>query len=196
MKQFLPEENPNSINAYDNTVWYTDLVLNELFQAVRAEKPNSWIFYSSDHGEHVTGKGGAFHGDFQDEVTHNSFLVFPPASYYEAVVGKVDAPLSQADIFATLLELMQVEPVTPIDGLSLLGDIPEDRMRIVTAFMKTLHNDPRAALVFPDRRIWEVDFERSNVRLADGESVIPYRQMDKQYRQMFDRRINAGKTSE
>jgi hypothetical protein len=91
---------------------------------------------------------------------------------------------------------MQVEPVTPIDGLSLLGDIPEDRMRIVTAFMKTLHNDPRAALVFPDRRIWEVDFERSNVRLADGESVIPYRQMDEQYRQMFDRRINAGKTSE
>jgi len=196
MKQFLPEENPNSINAYDNTVWYTDLVLNELLQAVRAENPNSWVFYSSDHGEHVTGKGGAFHGDFQDEVTHNSFLVFPPESHYEVIADKVDSPLSQADIFATLLELMQVEPVTPVDGLSLLGDIPEDRMRIVTAFMKTLHNDPRAALVFPDRRIWEVDFERSNVRLADGDSVIPYRQMDAQYRQMFDRRIKAGKTSE
>lgn len=196
MKQFLPEENPNSINAYDNTVWYTDYVLNELFQAVRASRPNSWIFYSSDHGEHVTGKGGAFHGDFQDEVTHNSFLVFPPASAYAAVAAKEHAPLSQADIFATLLELMQVEPVTPIDGLSLLGPIPEDRLRIVTAFMKTLHNDPRAALVFPDRSIWEVDFERRNVRLADGETVIPYRQMEAKYRQLFDRRLNIGTGSQ
>jgi len=192
MKQFLPEENPNSINAYDNTVWYTDFILNDLLQAIRAKSPNSWIFYSSDHGEHVTGKGGAFHGDFQDEVTHNSFLVFPPVSDYDRVAEKVDAPLSQADIFATLLELMQVKPVTSIDGMSLLGEIPADRLRIVTAFMKTLHNDPRAALVFPDRSIWEVDFERNNVRLEDGETVIPYRQMEARYRQLFDRRINAG----
>ena len=48
MKQFLPEENPNSINAYDNTVWYSDLVLNELLEAVRAKHPNSWLFYSAD----------------------------------------------------------------------------------------------------------------------------------------------------
>lgn len=196
LKQFLPEENPNSINAYDNTVWYTDHVLNELLHAVRAEYPDSWVFYSSDHGEHVTGKGGAFHGDFQDEVTHNSLLVFPPESSYEAIAAKVDAPISQADIFATLLELMQVEPVTDIDGLSLLGTIPPDRLRIVTAFMKTLHNDPRAALVFPDRSIWEVDFERNNVRLADGKTVIPYRQMEPQYRHLFDRRLKIRELTE
>jgi glucan phosphoethanolaminetransferase (alkaline phosphatase superfamily) len=196
MKRFLPEENPNSINAYDNTVWYTDFVLGELLQAVRARHPNSWVFYSSDHGEHVTGKGGAFHGDFQTEVTHNSFLVFPPESHYDMIAAKVDAPLSQADIFATLLELMQVAPVTAIDGLSLLGEIPADRLRIVTAFMKTLHNDPRAALVFPDRSIWELDFERNNVRLADGETVIPYRELDARYRQLFDHRINTGTDSQ
>ncbi|GAA0683064.1 hypothetical protein GCM10009104_05130 [Marinobacterium maritimum] len=189
MKQFLPEENPNSINAYDNTVWYTDLVLSELLQAVRAQAPDAWIFYSSDHGEHVTGKGGAFHGDFMDEVTHNSLLVFPPESAFEIIRAQEQAPVSQADIFATMLELMQVEPVSPIDGMSLLQPIPDDRLRVVTAFMKTLHNDPRAALIFPDRSLYEVDFERRNVRLADGETVIPYTELDADYRAIFDRRL-------
>ncbi|WP_160173763.1 phosphoethanolamine transferase [Nitrincola sp. A-D6] len=191
MKQFLPEENPNSINAYDNSVWYTDYVLNALLESVRAQAPDSWVFYSSDHGEHVTGKGGAFHGDFQDEVTHNSLLVFPPASAYDAVAAKVDAPLSQADIFATMLELMQVSAVTPIDGLSLLGSIPENRLRIVTAYMKTLHNDPRAALVLPDRRIYEIDFERGNVRFSGSDTVIPYSQWEPQYRNLFDQYLNV-----
>ena len=189
MKQFLPEENPNSINAYDNTVWYTDLVLSELLEAVRAQAPGAWVFYSSDHGEHVTGKGGAFHGDFMDEVTHNSLLVFPPASALEIIRQQEQAPVSQADIFATMLELMQVDPVTPIDGMSLLQPIPEDRLRVVTAFMKTLHNDPRAALIFPDRSLYEVDFERRNVRLSDGDTVIPYKQLNADYRAIFDRRL-------
>lgn len=189
MKQFLPEENPNSINAYDNTVWYTDRVLHELFKAVRAQSPDAWIFYSSDHGEHVTGKGSAFHGDFMDEVTHNALLVFPPPALLETIRGQELAAVSQADIFATMLELMQVEPVTPIDGLSLLRPIPNDRMRVVTAFMKTLHNDPRAALIFPDRSLYEVDFKRRSVRLSDGKTVIPYVELDTEYRAIFDRRL-------
>ena len=149
------------------------------------------MFYSSDHGEHVTGKGGAFHGDFQDEVTHNALLVFPPEGAMDSVADKRDAPVSQADIFTTLLALMQVNPVMPVDGMSLLGDIPADRMRIVTAFMKTLHNDPRAALIFPDRSLYEIDFERRNVRLADGDTVIPYEQMAAEYRALFDRYLPA-----
>ena len=196
MKQFLPEEHPNSINAYDNTVWYTDHVLSELLNAVRSQAPDAWIFYSSDHGEHVTGKGGAFHGDFQDEVTHNALLVFPPATALETIRAQEHAPVSQADIFATMLDLMQVEPVTPIDGLSLLEPIPNDRMRVVTAFMKTLHNDPRAALIFPDRSLYEVDFERQNVRLDDGENIIPYAELDAEYRAIFDRRLELNTESE
>ena len=69
------------MSAYDNTVWYSNVVLNELFEVVRAKHPISWLFYSAVHGEHVTGKGGAFHGDFNDELIHNSFLVFPPYAY-------------------------------------------------------------------------------------------------------------------
>jgi hypothetical protein len=95
-----------------------------------------------------------------------------------------------------MLDLMQVEPVTPIDGLSLLDSIPNDRLRVVTAFMKTLHNDPRAALIFPDRSLYEVDFERQNVRLDDGENIIPYAELDAEYRAIFDRRLDVHKESE
>ncbi|WP_081849820.1 phosphoethanolamine transferase [Marinobacterium lacunae] len=189
MKQFLPEPKQNSVNAYDNTVWYTDHYLNELVNRVRQKSPDSWIFYSTDHGEHVSEKGGLFHSDFTNEVTHNALLVFPPPGYQAQIGRQLDAPVSQADIFATILELMQVKPVAPLDGLSLLGDIPADRLRVVTAFMKTLHNDPRAALVFPDRSIYEVDFERKNVRLSDGETVIPYAELDMRYRTIFERRM-------
>jgi glucan phosphoethanolaminetransferase (alkaline phosphatase superfamily) len=191
MKQFLPEDKPNGINAYDNTVWYTDHYLHQLVQAVRADAPDAWIFYSSDHGEHVSERGGQFHSDFRNEVTHNALLVFPPPAWREQIRQQLDAPVSQADIFATILALMQVEPVTPLDSLSLLGEIPHDRMRVVTAYMKTLHNDPRAALVFPDRSIYEVDFERRSVRLSDGETVIPYADLEPRFRQLFDRRLQA-----
>ncbi len=57
IKHFLPEEHLNSVNAYDNSVWYTDLVLNELLQAVREQASYAWTFCSSDPGEYVTGNG-------------------------------------------------------------------------------------------------------------------------------------------
>jgi glucan phosphoethanolaminetransferase (alkaline phosphatase superfamily) len=44
LKPFLPEPSPNSVNAYDNTVWYTDLYLHRLVQAVRDQRPGAWVF--------------------------------------------------------------------------------------------------------------------------------------------------------
>ncbi|KAA0875088.1 phosphoethanolamine transferase [Nitrincola tapanii] len=188
LKQFLPEENPNSINAYDNTVWYSDLYLSQLVRHIRRQDPDAWIFYSSDHGEHVTGKGGMFHGDFNDEVIHNALLVFPPEGAQALIAQQLDAPVSQVDIFATLLELMAVEPVLEIDGLSLLQPIPAERLRIATAMMKTLHNDPRAALVFPDKSMLEIDFERMSAKLNNGD-VVRYEALPAEWRALFDRRL-------
>lgn len=189
-KKFLPEENPDSVNAYDNTVLYTDHYLNSIVELARKHNPNSWVFYSSDHGENITGQGGMFHSDFRPDIVRNSLLVFPPEGYLESVAKNTEAPVSQADIFATILELISVEAVLPIDGLSLLHPIDDERVRIVTAYMKTLHNDPRAALVFPDQSMYEIDFERGNVKLSDGKTLIRYEQLDQKYRQLFDQRLN------
>jgi glucan phosphoethanolaminetransferase (alkaline phosphatase superfamily) len=52
-KKFLPEDEPNSINAYDNTVVKTDDYLSKIIGKLRSNYPDSWVFYSSDHGRCV-----------------------------------------------------------------------------------------------------------------------------------------------
>uniref|UniRef100_UPI0009E6BA94 sulfatase-like hydrolase/transferase n=1 Tax=Marinobacterium profundum TaxID=1714300 RepID=UPI0009E6BA94 len=167
-KMYLPEAGPNSVNAYDNTVRYADLYLSRLVEEARRLDPNTWVFYASDHGEHVDDKGSRFHSDFIPEVIRNPLLVFPPIGQAGAIRASLDAPVSAADIVPSVLELMAVKPVTELGGVSLLHPIDPQRMRVVTAYMITLHKDPRAALVFPDQSIYDIDFKRGSVKLSDG----------------------------
>jgi glucan phosphoethanolaminetransferase (alkaline phosphatase superfamily) len=189
-KMYLPENGPNSVNAYDNTVHYMDLYLSRLVEEARRLDPNTWVFYASDHGEHVDDKGSRFHADFIPEVIRNPLLVFPPLGQLDAVKASVDAPVSAADIVPSVLELMAVKPVTELGGVSLLHPVDPQRMRIVTAYMITLHNDPRAALVFPDQSIYDIDFKRASVKLSDGETLIRYDELDAKYRGLFEPRLN------
>ncbi|UTW13803.1 phosphoethanolamine transferase [Marinobacterium rhizophilum] len=189
-KIYLPEGGPNSVNAYDNTVRYADMYLSRLVEEARRIDPNTWVFYASDHGEHVSDQGSRFHADFIPEVIRNPLLVFPPLGQVGAVKAALDAPVSAADIVPSALELMGVEPVTELGGVSLLHPIDPERMRIVTAYMITLHNDPRAALVFPDQSIYDIDFKRGSVKLSDGETLIRYDELDSKYRGLFEPRLN------
>ncbi len=189
-KVYLPEDDPNGVNAYDNTVRYADLYLSRLVEEARRIDPNTWVFYASDHGEHVSDTGSRFHADFLPEVIRNPLLVFPPLGQLGAVRAAVDAPVSAADIVPSALELMAIEPVTELGGVSLLQPIDPERMRIVTAYMITLHNDPRAALVFPDQSIYDIDFKRGSVKLSDGETLIRYDELDPKYRGLFEPRLN------
>ena len=192
LKQFLPEDGPNCVNAYDNTVWYTDLYLERLIKAVRAHRPNSWVFFTSDHGTHGNGQGTVFSRDFDDSVTHIPLLVFPPSQeQMKRVKADPDAPVSQADILATLLNLMGAQPATPIDGSSLLAPIAPDRIRVVTPYMITLHNEPLAALVLPDGTRYEINFEKNSVTLPDGKSVKAYEALDARLRERFERRLQG-----
>jgi arylsulfatase A-like enzyme len=190
LKPFLPEPSPNSVNAYDNTVWYTDLYLHRLVQAVRAQRPGAWVFYTSDHGQYVGDGETRFHGDMGDPITHVPLLVFPPAAAMGALQAIVKAPESQADILATVLQLMQTEAVRPIDGLSLLQAIPNDRVRVVSPYMVTLYNDPLAAIVLPNRQRHEIDFSQNSVTWSDGR-VTPYNELPAEWRVRLDARTQA-----
>jgi arylsulfatase A-like enzyme len=190
LKPFLPEPSPNSVNAYDNTVWYTDLYLHRLVQAVRAQRPGAWVFYTSDHGQYVGDGETRFHGDMGDPITHVPLLVFPPPSAMGALQANVKAPVSQADILATVLQLMQTEAVRPIDGLSLLQAIPNDRVRVVSPYMVTLYNDPLAAIVLPNRQRHEIDFSQNSVTWSDGR-VTPYNELPAEWRARLDKRTQA-----
>jgi hypothetical protein len=108
----------------------------------------------------------------------------------DALKSNVKAPVSQADILATVLQLMQTEAVRPIDGLSLLQTIPNDRIRIVSPYMVTLYNDPLASIVLPNRQRHEIDFSQNNVTWADGR-VSPYKELPAEWRARLDARTQA-----
>jgi hypothetical protein len=108
----------------------------------------------------------------------------------DALKSNVKAPVSQADILATVLQLMQTEAVRPIDGLSLLQAIPNDRIRIVSPYMVTLYNDPLAAIVLPNRQRHEIDFSQNSVTWSDGR-VTPYNELPAEWRARLDKRTQA-----
>ena len=192
MKQFLPEETPISVNAYDNTVWYTDKFLSRLVQAVHDKRPNAWIFFTSDHGQDFgTGGQNKFHGSLTPDVIHVPLLVFAPTDQLKQLQANTKAPTAHADVFATTLDLMGVQAVTPIDGLSLRKPIPQSRMRVSTSYVKTLHNDPVAALIFGDGRRYQIQFDQGSVLLNDEKTAIPYKDLPADIRAIFDQRLEG-----
>ena len=191
MKQFLPEETPTSINAYDNSVWYTDRFLGQLIPALRKQRPNAWIFFTSDHGQDVSGTGNQFHGSLTEPVVHVPLLVFAPSGQSEKIKSNVNSPTAHADIFATTLDLIGLSPVVPIDGTSLLRPIAASRMRVSTSYVKTLHNDPVAILVFGDGRRYQIQFDQGSVLLDDGKTTIPYADLPADIKAIFDQRLKG-----
>ena len=192
MKQFLPEDSPVGINAYDNSVWYTDKFLSRLVQAVREKRPNAWIFFTSDHGQDIGGGvANKFHGSLTPNVIQVPLIVFAPPEQLKKLRPNATAPTAHADMFATTLDVMGVKPVAPIDGLSLLKPIPKSRMRVSTSYVKTLHNDPVAALIFGDGRRYQIQFDQGSVLLNDEKTAIPYKDLPPEIRAIFDQRLEG-----
>src|SRR5690606_37060177 len=99
-KKFLPEGDANSINAYDNTLVYTDMYLQRLEKELRSRFKDSWIFYTSDHGQNLDGQYGRFASGYSEQMIHNPLFIFPPENYFETLEANAHAPITQSDIFS------------------------------------------------------------------------------------------------
>ena len=183
------ENGANSINSFDNTVLYTDYVLNKIIEKMRGKFPDTWIFYSTDHGQNLGGKGGMFNDNFEADVIHNTMFISPPHQYLKQLESLQNSPLSQTDIVPTILDILNLEPIKPLDGFSFLKEIPKDRLRVSSTFMPTLHNTPEATLIFPDLTYFYIDFGKMSVTLKDGKQSIPYRELDEVYKRLFDKKL-------
>jgi len=64
VKKYLPEKSANCINAYDNTIIVTDLFLSGLHSFLRKESPNTYMFFTPDHGQNLGGANGRFNDNF------------------------------------------------------------------------------------------------------------------------------------
>ena len=115
-KHFAADE---GVNEYDNTILYTDFVLDELRQLINASDTPIVMLYTSDHGENLNdyGDGNLGHGgkDFTPfELNVPCMVMFNDSFSKERsdVISRmklqVDSPVSHDNISHTVLGLLNL----------------------------------------------------------------------------------------
>jgi len=110
------------LNAYDNTILYTDHVLAELigFLRARTDRFDSVVLYASDHGESLGEKGLYLHGlpywMAPDEQTHIPMILWLSDAERGALEldrgcleAKADTPVSHDNLFDSILGVLGIE---------------------------------------------------------------------------------------
>lgn len=109
------------INAYDNSILYTDYVLHRTIDLLRKRfaSDNAMLLYFSDHGESLGENGIFLHGlpymVAPDEQTHVPFIAWLSDGYarehrvnQKCVASLHDRPYSHANLFHSLLGSFEV----------------------------------------------------------------------------------------
>lgn len=134
------------VNAYDNTILYTDHVLASLIDRLDARNDNSFLFYASDHGESLGENGVFLHGlprflapAVQREIPMLAWFSpelqrsrgWPPMP---SQVSQIDDLLNHDSISASLLGLYRLQSVLYQPSLDLFSDekMGTDTMNLVS----------------------------------------------------------------
>jgi len=142
-KRFLPEcsqadlqncAQEEMINAYDNTIVYTDMVLSQLIDLLEPVAADARVamLYVSDHGESLGENGVYLHGYpcwlAPDEQTHVPMVLWLGPDSAQGLgldMSLVEAgrhqPLSHDNLFHTLLGLFDIVTETYVQELDLLA---------------------------------------------------------------------------
>jgi glucan phosphoethanolaminetransferase (alkaline phosphatase superfamily) len=116
--KFNAEEQRNLTNAYDNSILYTDWVLSQLIDSLKATHAVSALYYVSDHGQN---KGDApllpfAHGCMTPDVIHVPLMVWLSPEYRAArpeqtkeLESHVNTPFSADTTFHTLLDMAALD---------------------------------------------------------------------------------------
>ena len=139
--QWRPDYNANPraesdslfINAYDNSLLYTDRMLNKEIETFKQTKGIcAWLFVS-DHGEYispkVSGHGHTYHPT--KEEYHVPLMVWYSDEYKKAypekagnVIKHKDEPISADHVFWSVLDManIRIDSTLQQDGMSVFGE--------------------------------------------------------------------------
>jgi len=122
------------VNGYDNTILYTDHVLSSLIDVLRANQGNvdSAMLYMSDHGESLGEYNLYLHGTpymmAPDQQKHIGMLAWFSDSYQQefqlnadCLRGQREQPVSQDNLFSSMLGLLQVNTKVYDKGLDMFA---------------------------------------------------------------------------
>jgi lipid A ethanolaminephosphotransferase len=119
------------VNAYDNTVLYTDHVLAAIIEKLKSRQDtlSTVLVYASDHGESLGEYGLYLHGApyliAPAEQTHVPFLLWLGSDAkrdadLECIAAETGKPQSHDNLFHTVLGLMHVETSVHAEPLDIL----------------------------------------------------------------------------
>ncbi|SHM83470.1 lipid A ethanolaminephosphotransferase [Pseudomonas asturiensis] len=122
------------VNGYDNTLLYTDHVLSKLIDVLRAHQNNvdTAMIYLSDHGESLGEYNLFLHGTpyllAPDQQKHVPMMIWLSDSYQhsfavtpECLAKERNAPLSQDNLFHSMLGLLKVDTKVYNPGLDMFA---------------------------------------------------------------------------
>jgi arylsulfatase A-like enzyme len=108
------------INAYDAEILRTDDMVRRLEAALteRDLAEDTWIVLTSDHGEAFWEHDLSEHGNaFFDEAIRVPLIILPPEGRRNP--ARIDAPVSNLDVFPTILDIAGIDIPEGTMGLSL-----------------------------------------------------------------------------
>jgi len=142
--------------------------------------PNTWIIFTSDHGDMAGEHGISFKGPLMyDGVTHVPLIIVPPMQQWGGA-GKTDASAKQfapfhspvltsnIDLAPTILDIAGIEPDPSLPGRSLLPTILGDGAAIHEHVISEWHGAGRR--VTPIRMVRTLEW-KYNCYLGHGEEL-------------------------
>ena len=126
-----PENRPQLVNAYDNTILQTDYILHSIIEKLRSTGAVSAMMYTSDHGENIFDDSRRLFlhasprpSEYDTDVP---LLVWTSESYAREYAPVVDAMKSNlnkgvqtsASVFPTMLSIGGINTKARVDSLSL-----------------------------------------------------------------------------
>jgi len=107
---------------------YVDYEIGRVLDAIDKYAPGALVIYTSDHGDfldahQLSGKGPASY----DEIARIPFMVRWPGRVPKAAV--CPHPISHIDVVPTILDVMGMPAVKPLEGKSMLGAFIDPKVR-------------------------------------------------------------------
>ncbi len=127
-----PERLRKARSVYYGMITNLDHQLGRLFGTMMRENvwENTWVVYTSDHGEHLGDYGDIHKATFLAPSARTPFIVRPPLGDGFPPGRETDALIQQADYLPTFCEIADVEPPDDIDGLSILPAVRNESAQL------------------------------------------------------------------
>ena len=140
------------INAYDNSILYTDFILSEIINKIESKQCVSAVLYISDHGENLYDNGShlIFHGSKTppEKEVHVPLFVWTSTHYNTTHPSKTNAlkanankKISASNIFHSILDIADIYyPEENLEKSIVSDSFKEDSIRYVYTANKEVIN--------------------------------------------------------